>query len=194
MHETISDAHRTRERRRLPAAARLGALAAGIALAAGSVALLPTGQALAATSPGTSIASVDVGSAIAITALTPGFTLTGVPGDTPAAIGAVTMDVFSNNATGYNVTVQAAGPNLVGAIAGNADVIPVTDLSVEETGAGPYLPLSSTAATTVYTQDTPSAATPGDALSNDYEFNTGIPDVTPDTYSVTIDYVATDNP
>jgi hypothetical protein len=194
MHETISHAHRTRERRRLPAAARLGTLAVGVALAAGSAALLPTGQALAATSPGTTTANVAVDSGIAITSLTPAFTLTGIPGDTPADTGAVTMDVFSNNATGYNVTVEAAAADLVGAIAGNADVIPVTDLSVEETGAGPYLPLSSTAATTVYTQDTPSAATPGDALSNDYEFNTGIPDVTPDTYSVTLDYVATDNP
>jgi hypothetical protein len=193
MHETISDAHRTRERRRLPAAARLGALAAGIALAAGSVALLPTGQALAATSPGTSIASVDVGSAIAITALTPGFTLTGVPGDTPAAIGAVTMDVFSNNATGYNVTVQPAAADLVGTGA-NADVIPVADLSVEETTGGAYAPLSATVPTLVYTQATPSIAAPGDALSNDYEFNTGIPDVTDDTYSVTLDYVATTNP
>ena len=194
MHETVSHAHRTRERRRLPAAARLGTLAAGVALAAGSVALLPAGQALAATSPGSSIANVAVDSGIAITLLTPAFTLTGIPGDTPVDIGAVTMDVFSNNATGYNVTVEAAAPNLVGTGA-NTDVIPVADLSVEETGGTTgYLPLSSTAATTVYTQDTPSAATPGDALSNDYEFNTGIPDVTPDTYSVTLDYVATDNP
>jgi hypothetical protein len=168
-------------------------LAVGVALAAGSAALLPAGQALAAASPGTSIANVAVSSGIAITALTPAFTLTGIPGDTPVDIGAVTMDVFSNNATGYNVTVEAAGPSLVGT-GTNLDVIPVTDLSVEETGGTGYLPLSSTAATTVYTQATPSAATPGDALSNDYEFNTGIPDVTPDTYSVTLDYVATDNP
>jgi hypothetical protein len=194
MHETISHAHRTRERRRRPAAARLGTLAVGVALAAGSVALLPAGQALAATSPGTSIANAAVDSGISITNLTPSFTLTGVPGDTPAATGAVTMDVFSNNATGYNVTVEAAAADMVGAIVGNTDVIPADDLSVEETGADDYAPLSSTAATTVHTQATPSAATPGDALSNDYEFNTGIPDVTPDTYSVTLDYVATDNP
>ena len=193
MHETVSHAHRTRERRRLPAAARLGTLAAGVALAAGSVALLPAGQALAATSPGSSIANVAVDSGIAITLLTPAFTLTGIPGDTPVDIGAVTMDVFSNNATGYNVTVQAANANLVGT-GTNLDVIPVSDLSVEETTTGTYAPLSSTATTTVHTQATPSAATPGDALSNDYEFNTGIPDVTPDTYSVTLDYVATDNP
>ena len=158
------------------------------------MALLPAGRALAAATPvSPSTANVAVGSGIALTLLTPAFTLTGIPGDIPVAPAAVTMDVFSNNATGYNVTVQAAAANLVGT-GTNADLIPVTDLSVEETGGTGYLPLSSTTATTVYTQDTPSAATPGDALSNDYEFNTGIPDVTPDTYSVTIDYVATDNP
>jgi hypothetical protein len=194
MHETISHAHKSRERRRLPAAARLGTLAVGVALAAGSVALLPAGRALAATSPGTSIATVAVGTAIALSALTPTFPLAGAPGDTPVALAAVTMDVYTNNASGYTVTVQAAGPNLVGT-GTNTDVIPVLDLSVEETGGGgPYLPLSSTTATTVYTQATPSAAAPGDALSNDYEFNTPIPDVTGDTYSVTLDYVATTNP
>jgi hypothetical protein len=193
MHETVSHAHRTRERRRLPAAARLGTLAVGVALAAGSAALLPAGQALAAASPGTTIASVAVGSGIAITALTTAFTLTGVPGDTPAAVGAVTMDVFSNNATGYNVTVQAAAADLVGTGA-NADVIPVADLSVEETTGGAYAPLSATVPTLVYTQATPSVAAPGDVLSNDYEFNTPIPDVIDDTYSVTLDYVATTNP
>ena len=43
----------------------------------------------------------------------------------------------------------------------------------------------------MYTQDTRSAASPGDHLSNDYEFNVPIPDVTSDTYSGTIDYLAT---
>jgi hypothetical protein len=104
------------------------------------------------------------------------------------------MDVFANNATGYTVTVQPATATMTGAIVGNGDTIPVGDLSVEETGAGAYVPLSGTAATTVYTQATPSAATPGDALSNDYEFSTPIPNVIPDTYSVTLNYIATTNP
>jgi len=195
MDETISHAHRIRERRRLPAAARLGTLAAGVALAAGSMALLPAGRALAAATPVQgSAANVTIGSAIVLSALTGSFTLAGSPGDSPVGIGVVTMDVFANNATGYTVTVQPATATMTGAIVGNGDTIPVGDLSVEETGAGAYVPLSGTAATTVYTQATPSAATPGDALSNDYEFSTPIPNVIPDTYSVTLNYIATTNP
>ena len=72
--------------------------------------------------------------------------------------------------------------------------IGVVTMDVFANNATGYLPLSDTAATTVYTQATPSAATPGDALSNDYEFSTPIPNVIPDTYSVTLNYIATTNP
>jgi hypothetical protein len=180
---------------------RYAAMATGMALAV----LLPAGQALAATaapaappppatSSGTTIANVDVGGAIVLSSLTPSFTLSGVPGDRPVDDHAVTMNVFTNNATGYNVTVQAENALMVGTgISG--DTIPVSDLSVRETGgSGPFLPLSSTAPVQVYNQTTRSAAAPGDALSNDYEFNTPIPDVVNDTYSDTLDYVATTNP
>jgi large repetitive protein len=161
-------------------------------LGLGAVAILPAGQALAATSPGTTIANVDVTGAIVLSNLTPSFTLTGSVGDSPFEIGAVTMNVFTNNTTGYNVTVQPA-TNLLGT-GSNTDTIPAADLSVRETTTGTYQPLSLTAPVTVFTKGSRSIATPGDALSNDYEFNTPIPDVVSDTYSATLDYVATTNP
>jgi hypothetical protein len=157
-----------------------------------AVAILPAGQALAASSPGTTIANVDVTGAIVLSNLTPSFTLTGSPGDSPFEIGAVTMDVFTNNTSGYNVTVQPE-TNLLGTGA-NTDTIPAADLSVRETTTGTYQPLSLTAPVTVFTKESRSIATPGDALSNDYEFNTPIPDVTSDTYSATLDYIASTNP
>lgn len=144
-------------------------------------------------SGGNTTANVDVGAAIALTALTGSFTLDGVPGDSPAQDGAVTMDVFTNNASGYNVTVEAEAATLAGT-GTNTDTIPVADLSVEETTTGAFLPLSSAAPVPVYSQDTRSVTAPGDPLSNDYEFNTPIPDVFNDTYSVTLDYVASTNP
>ena len=163
------------------------------------VAMLPAGPALAAdsapiaTSPGTTTANVVVGGAILLSNLTSSFELDGVPGDTPEDVGAVTMNVFTNNASGYNVTVLAESSDLAGT-SPNTDTIPVGDISVEETGAGAYQPLSSDVADIVYNQDTRSAPLPGDLLSNDYEFSTPIPDVINDTYSVTLDYVATTNP
>ena len=184
-----------RRHHRMAGTAWLAAVATGVAMAA----VLPAGQALAvsaapsATSPGTTTANVVVGGAILLSNLTPSFILSGVPGDTPVNDGAVTMNVFTNNASGYNVTVQAESADLAGT-SPNTDTIPVADISVEETGAGAFQPLSSDVADVVYTQDTRSAAAPGDLLSNDYEFNTPIPDVITDTYSVTLDYVATTNP
>jgi hypothetical protein len=184
-----------RRHHRIAGTARLAALATGMAMAA----VLPAGQALAATaapsatSPGTTTANVVVGGAILLSNLTSSFILSGVPGDTPVEVGAVTMNVFTNNASGYNVTVLAESADLAGT-SPNTDTIPAADISVEETGAGAYQALSNGLADVVYTQDTRSAAAPGDPLSNDYEFNTPIPDVITDTYSATLDYVATTNP
>jgi hypothetical protein len=186
---------RPRRHHRIAGTAWLAAVATGVAM----VAMLPAGQALTAdtapiaTSPGTTTANVAVGGAILLSNLTPSFTLTGVPGDTPVDDGAVTMNVFTNNASGYNVTVLAASGDLAGT-SPNTDTIPVGDISVEETGSGAYQALSNDVADVVYTQDTRSAAAPGDLLSNDYEFNTPIPDVITDGYSVVLDYVATTNP
>jgi large repetitive protein len=168
-------------------------------LGVAAVAILPAGQALAACVPptglacdsGTTTANVDVTGAIVLSNLTPAFTLSGAPGDSPFEIGAVHMDVFTNNTTGYNVTVEPE-TDLSGT-GSNTDTIPAADLSVRETTTGTYAPLDLTAPTLVFTKDTRSIATPGDALSNDYEFNTPIPDVTSDTYSATLDYIATTN-
>ena len=158
-------------------------------------AVLPAGQAVAAgpTDTGTTDARVAVSAAIVLSDLTPEFTLSGIPGDTPQKIGAVTMRVQTNNATGYNVTVQAAAPDLVGT-GTNTDTIPVIDLSVRQTNTTTYTALSDTAPVQVHNQATRSADAPGDLLSNDYEFNTPIPHVNSDIYSVTLDYVATINP
>jgi hypothetical protein len=182
-----------RHHRRTARIGRCAALVTGLALV-----LLSAGQALAATaapaatSPGSTIANVDVGGAIILSNLSTSFTLSGTVGDSPADIPAVTMDVFTNNASGYNVTVEPES-DLAGT-GTNGDIIPAADISVEETGSDAFRALSTTAPHQVYTQSTRSAASPGDHLSNDYEFNTPIPDVLTDTYSTTIDYVATTNP
>jgi hypothetical protein len=197
MQEVSTQARGRRGGLRLGRPGRIGV----VTLAAALAAVLPAGQALAATradpgdpsSTGTTIANVDVGAAILLSNLTPSFVLSGLPGDSPADVGAVTMNVFTNNASGYTVTVQPAAADLVGT-GSNTDTIPAADLSVRETGTGTYTPLDAGAPVQVYTQDIRSIALPGDALSNDYEFNTPIPDVHNDTYSVTIDYVASTNP
>jgi hypothetical protein len=183
-----------RNRRRPAYVARLGAAAA---IGAGLVvAALPAGQAVAAiypSSPGSTVANVQVGSAITLSNLTSSFRLTGNPGQTIVGLGVVTMNVETNNATGYHVTVQAAAPNLVGTPP-NPDVIPINDLSVRETAAGnngPFTPLSNTTPVTVHDQITRSIPADGDALSNDYQIV--IPNVNSDTYHVTLNYIATTN-
>lgn len=169
---------------------RLGAVALAVGMATASSAV----PALAAADPsssGTTTANVNVISGIALTDLTPSFTLSGLPGDTPTNNGAVTMNVMTNNATGYNVTVQAAGPNLAGPGGNN---IPVTDLQVNNgySGGTPgWLALSSTTAVQVFSQSTASSGT-GDTIVNDYRIT--IPSVPDGTYSGTLDYVASTNP
>lgn len=168
---------------------RLGAatLAVGVATAFTAVPALAAGDPSAT---GTTTANVNVSSGIALTDLTPSFTLAGLPGDTPTDFGAVTMNVMTNNATGYNVTVKAAGPNLSDGI----DNIPVTDLQVNnsESGGTPgFVPLSSTTAVQVFTQPTQSSGI-GDTITNDYRIT--IPTVPDGTYSGTLDYVASTNP
>jgi hypothetical protein len=197
--QTTSDMTRAKPRnRRWPAyVGRLGAAAVSAGLVVATA--LPAGQAAAATDPndtGSTIANVEVGSAIVLSNLTPSFTLSGLPGDTPEDIAAVTMNVETNNSTGYNVTVAPEAPVLSGT-GTNPDTIPVSDLSVRETTTGTYAALSAATPAVpviVYNQDTRSAVGTGDDLSNDYEFNTPIPNVRTDTYSVTLDYVASTNP
>jgi hypothetical protein len=144
------------------------------------------GSAGAASSSGSTTARVVVNSTITLSALTPNFTLTGDPNATVTSNGAVTMNVLTDNLTGYNVTVQAAAASLGGS-PGNTDTIPIADLRVRETGAGPFLPLSNLAPILVHTQLTRSGLT-GDTISNDYQV--AIPFVNADTYTVVLNYVA----
>jgi hypothetical protein len=182
-------------RRRAPllaAAAALGIAAAGLMSAA------PAGASVAADPPasdnGTVTANVVVNSAIILTLLDSSFTLTGVPTDEPELDDAVDYDVFTNNTGGYNVTVQPAAANLVSTTSGNTDTIPITDLSVREPdGGNSWLALDPGNAVQIYTQESRSAEFPGDSHSNDYKFNTPIPDVKDGTYTDDITYVATVN-
>ncbi len=178
-------------------------------LAVGAAAILPAGQALAESSTGAAttsanpsayveenrgvIANVEVYPALELDITTSSFTLYGLPGDQPEADDAVALHVFTNNPDGYQVSIWALGADLTGSGTGNTGTIPVTDLSVRENGTTAWNAVS-TATVQVYTQATPSAGGQGDALSNDWEFNVPIPAVSPDTYSDTIEYMASTNP
>jgi hypothetical protein len=164
-----------------------GALAGTAFLVGGLVLLMAqTGVAQAASAPGTSQANVDVSGGITLANLTPSFTLAGGPGTTVTQDGTVTMTVETNNATGYQVTMQAAAARLTGT-GTNTETIPITNMSARETGDANFGTVSNLYPLHLYDQDTPSAPG-GDQLSNDYQIN--IPDVIPDTYTVTLDYVA----
>ena len=162
---------------------------ATIALTSGLVVAGFAGTAFAAsTDPTPTTANVEVSSAITLTNLTPTFTLTGIPGQTvDNVLAPVTFNVLTNNTAGYAVTVQSETATMVPAIA-NGDSIAIAALGVRETGTTPYSPMSSTVPVTVHSQDTRSGLT-GDALSNDYQIT--IPNVNSDTYTATLDYVAT---
>jgi hypothetical protein len=152
--------------------------------AATLAALSPIAPAQAAQDTDTVTVNVDVGSGITMTLSATSFTLGGIPGSTDEQLGAVGLTVFTNNATGYSVTVDAAAATLGGVLGGT---IPVSDLEVKNS-AGTYTPLAVGAPITVHTQATPSGGT-GDVLSNDYQIH--IPAVAVDTYTGTLNYIAT---
>lgn len=161
----------------------LGVIAVGLLL------LASAGNSISrAASSGNTTANVHVNSVITLSSLTSSFTLTGDPATTKSQNGAVTMNVFTNNLTGYLVTVQAGAATLSPATPGNANSIPIASLQVRETGGVAFVSLSNTVAVPVHTQVTPSAVG-GDNLSNDYQIV--IPSVAADTYSVVLTYVAT---
>jgi hypothetical protein len=156
----------------------------------------PAGASVAANGPsdtGSVTANVVVSSAITLTMLDESFTLRGFPGQEPELDNAVGYEVFTNNTGGYTVTVQPENANLVAHRSGNDDVIPITDLSVKEHPSSTWLQLDPDHPVQIYTQTTRSTESPGDVHSDDYKFNTPIPDVENDTYSDVIDYVATVN-
>jgi hypothetical protein len=144
--------------------------------------------ALADDDSGTTVVNVAVPSGITLTGLTPSFTLNGAPGSTITEIGAVDFNVETNNPAGYVVTVISETPTLTPQTPGNPDSIPVEVVTVRENGGGTFSPLSNTEPVVVHTQSTRSA-NGGDDLSNDYRLR--VPVVNEDTYSATLDYIAT---
>jgi len=170
-------------------AASIGLAFVGAATAVSAVGY-HTVPALADTASGSTTVHVEVTGAITLTDLTPSFTLTGAPGTTPTTgANPVTMTVTTNNFAGYNVSVVPAAANLVGAIPGNPDVIPANDLEVDgpaQGGAWAHL----TYPTPLVVATKASASAPGgDTITNNYRIT--IPFVRPDTYSGTLNYVAT---
>jgi hypothetical protein len=161
----------------------LGALVIGLLL------LASAGNSISrAASSGNTTANVHVNSVITLSSLTASFTLTGDPGTTRTQNGVVTMNVFTNNLTGYAVTVQAGAATLSPSAPGNTDSIPIASLQVRETGGVAFVSLSNLVAVPVHTQVIPSVPG-GDTVSNDYQVV--IPSVAADTYSVVLTYVAT---
>jgi hypothetical protein len=162
----------------------LGLSVAGVIFATAVIA----SPAQADSASGDTQANVVVTGAITLTALTEAFTLSGTPGAVVEDVGAVTMRVTTNNFAGYAVTVAPLADSLTGETAGNNDTIPTDSLNVERTGVGPYTPLAFGAPVEVARKTSASAAG-GDPISNDYKIT--IPFVQPDTYTGTLEYVAT---
>ena len=168
---------------KLKLAVSTGLTVAGIGLSA--LAAVPAAAA-------TTTATASVSNVLTLSGLTAAFTLTGAPATTQTGLSAVSMNVKSNNRTGYNVTVQAAAASMAGATTGNSDTIPIADLTVRNTTTGgAYTALSSSAAATVANTTAKSAST-GDTVNNDFQMV--IPWVNSDSYSVTLNYIAANNP
>jgi hypothetical protein len=169
-------------------------LVAGSLLVLGGIGVASIGvvPALADTSTGDTTANVQVLGSITLSGLTGSFTLSGAPGSTPSSNSVVTMNVATNNLTGYNVTVKAPTLqlNMAGATTGNTNTIPNGNLKVRETGQSTFTSISNLTATTVHNQLTRSA-TGGDTVSNDYQVD--IPFVNADTYTGTLNYTASTN-
>jgi len=141
------------------------------------------GNTLPACATVTSIAPRSIG----LSGLTSSFDLAGLPDTTVTANGAVTMTVTTNSTGGYQVGVQAESTTLVGATPGNTDTIPIAALLVRQSGTSLFEPMSATAPLVVHSQTRPSSPG-GDAVSNDFRIQ--IPFVSTDTYSTTLDYIA----
>lgn len=169
--------------KRMRIAAGVGLTLAGAALAGGSA--LSASAASSSSVPGVT-AQVQVNSMISLTGVSSGFTLAGNPSTTATTLSAVLMNVKTNSRTGYNVTVQPGSAAMVGAVVGNTDTIPITDLTTRETGAATYNALTLTPLT-VHSQATRSGAG-GDALSEDFQMV--VPFVSADTYTATLNYTA----
>ncbi|HEY3670644.1 MAG TPA: putative Ig domain-containing protein [Acidimicrobiia bacterium] len=124
---------------------------------------------------------------ITLSGLTPSFTLSGPPNSTVDAEGAVTMTVTTNSTSGYAVSVLAQSSWLTSATPENTEKIAIDRLRVRETGTTTFQQLLAGTSSTVHVQHGPSSAG-GDAVSSDYRVH--IPFVRPDTYSTTLEYIA----
>ncbi|MEV8633819.1 hypothetical protein AB0395_19385 [Streptosporangium sp. NPDC051023] len=136
------------------------------------------------------VANVQVGLSITLSDLTDSFILQGNPGETVSTGTGlpVTMRVTTNNFAGYTVTVQPAAAALVGAIAGNTDTVSSSLLQVLGPAQTNFTALDSAAPLEVARKGTRSDPD-GDIITNSYRIT--IPFVRPDTYSGTLNYVAT---
>jgi hypothetical protein len=130
-------------------------------------------------------AHVAVAEGITMTGLSSGFTLAGAPGavDTDNT---VTYNVETNNVAGYTVTVKSENAAFVGTGL-NTDTIPIGTLKVVDHN-GDLADVSSSATTLVHTQSGRSIDG-GDDLGSNYQML--IPVKNADTYTATLDYVAT---
>jgi hypothetical protein len=124
---------------------------------------------------------------LTLTDLTGSFTLAGPPGVRTEQTGAVTLTVSTNSAGGYTVVVRPDADVLSPAGPGNPDRIPVGRLETRGSGTDTYRPLAPGDPLLVHSQDGPSAPG-GDTVSSDYAVE--VPFVRPDTYSVTLTYLA----
>jgi hypothetical protein len=179
MSEMDTAVPRSRRGARIVCGAVLLLLGLGLAASEG-------GSAYATSSSGNTTANVAVASSITLSGLTSGFTVNGNINQTATNNNAVTMNVLTNNLTGYNVTVQAAAASLSGS-AGNTDTIPIADLKVKGPANAAFTSVSNLTALIVKAQVTASGAS-GDTITNDYQVD--VPNVRADTYSVTLNYVA----
>ena len=133
-------------------------------------------------------ANAVVSTGITMTGLTGSVTLTGAPGATVQGAAPVAYNVETNNVAGYAVTVGATAATLLPPLPlVNTDSIPITALTIRE-GTGAYTALSNTVVVPVHTQPTRSVDQ-GDPLSTNFQMR--IPTVNADTYSTTLNYVAT---
>ena len=156
--------------------------AAFVAVTAGSASADP-----GLTDDDTTDAHIAVGSSITLSGLTAEFTLSGMPGSTVSNDQVVAFNVKTANLAGYTVTVQSQTSTMTSDNVTNLDAIPIAALRVRETGTSPFTALS-TGTALVHTQATRSIEA-GDSLSNDYQV--AIPFVNEDTYTATLNYVAT---
>ncbi|MEU7452378.1 hypothetical protein [Streptosporangium roseum] len=135
------------------------------------------------------VANVVVDTSITLTAMTPSFTLRGIPGETVTEKSAVSMRVTTNNLAGYVVTVRPVSTELVGSIPGNDDVIPTSLLEVRGPEQGNGFTSLTPGAPVQVASSAVRAVPGGDIIDSDYRIT--IPPVRSDTYSGTLDYVAT---